>query len=108
MLSREFGADLLGRNTGASKLQTTLLQREYAFVQTHMAAFFASSVHATVSIDGWSNRRMQSAYGVVMRSGGKGGTRVLNLLDLSDETHDAVTLSDKAEALQFNELVVWS
>lgn len=82
---------------GAWKLCNTLLPQAFSKVDVEQKAFLNGFQHATISLDGWSNNRMQSIYGYIVRRA-DGKVALLDLIDISDLKHTSEHLKGELQA----------
>jgi hypothetical protein len=86
-------------NAGRHLIAGRLLSQEALRVDMEFSALVANENMITVSLDGWSNCRMQSVYAFVAILSGR-VTHLMCLKDLSAHKHTAVYLSGELSHLK--------
>jgi hypothetical protein len=79
--------------SGRSHLVKVVLLNEYAAVQQRQNALLEKANNATVAVDGWSDARKRSIYGSNIMVPPERSVYLLDLQEVSLESHTAVYLS---------------
>lgn len=80
---------------GEYKLRNSLLLEEFARVQQADRRARSTEINMTMSVDGWSNQRMESLFGATLQL----QNNIVQFLQLIDTSHDSHTTEEICRAL---------